>query len=59
MKNPKTTLLGVSRDAISLTLRGGRLLLRGTGKLLALSHKALDHVQDGFTTKRAKEKKDA
>ena len=54
MANPKTTIVGVTRDAISLTYKGGRLLLRGTGKALALGHKAIDMVQDGYKVKRTK-----
>ena len=48
MANPKTTVVGITRDAISLTAKGGKLLLRATGKALALGHQALDHVQDGY-----------
>jgi len=54
MANPKTTIIGVTRDALSLTYKGGRLLLRGTGKALALGHKALDMVQDGYKVQRTK-----
>lgn len=54
MANPKTTIIGVTRDAISLTYKGGRLLLRGTGKALALGHRALDTVQDGYKSQRTK-----
>lgn len=57
MANPKTTIVGVARDALSLTYKASRLALRGTGKALAYAHKGLDMVQDGYLNQRFKSNK--
>lgn len=54
MANPKTTIVGVARDALSLTYKASRLALRGTGKALAYAHRGLDMVQDGYLNQRTK-----
>jgi hypothetical protein len=54
MANPKTTIVGVARDALSLTYKASRIALRGTGKVLAYAHKGLDMVQDGYINQRTK-----
>jgi hypothetical protein len=54
MANPKTTIVGVARDALSLTYKASRIALRGTGKALAYAHKGLDMVQDGYLNQRTK-----
>lgn len=51
---PKTTVLGVTRSAISLTAKAGGLTLRGIGKLIAYSHDAIDEVGKGYVNKRNK-----
>lgn len=56
MANPKTTIVGVTRDALSLTYKTGRLLLRGTGKVLAYGHNAVDTIQGGYQDQRTKVK---
>ena len=41
---PKTTVLGVTRSAVGLTVKASSLTLRGIGKLLAYGHDAVDEI---------------
>jgi hypothetical protein len=51
---PKTTVLGVTRSAIGLTVKASSLTLRGIGKLIAYGHDAVDEVSKGYQNKRSK-----
>jgi len=49
---PKTTVLGVTRSAVGLTVKASSLTLRGVGKLLAYGHDAIDEIGKGYNKKR-------
>lgn len=49
---PKTTVLGVTRSAVGLTVKASAITLRGIGKLLAYGHDAVDEISKGYHKKR-------
>jgi len=57
-RKAKTSALGVVRDSLALGLRTGNLLLKGIGKALAVSHNALDKIQDGYHAGRPHDEPD-